>query len=95
MKSVYNKALTQTWYVAVALSALSLCGAVLVEWRSVKAAKVAEIDQEKVVQSDQESLEERRSREGEVASAIKRMHRHLRRVTPEIRMSRKRRDLAG
>jgi hypothetical protein len=95
VKDIYNKALTQTWYVAVALSALSICGAVLVEWRSVKAIKLTEVDQEKMVQSDQESLEERRSREEEVAGAVKRMHRHLRRVTPEIRMSRKRRDLTG
>ena len=93
VKVIYNKALTQTWYVAVALSALSLCGAVLVEWRSVKAAKPVEIDQEKV-ESDQESLEERRSREEQVAGAVKRMHRHIRTVTPEIGLSRKRSDLS-
>lgn len=88
VKAVYNKALTQTWYVAVALSALSLCGAVLVEWRSVKAAKTVDLDAEKRSESDQESLEERRSREEEVAGAVKRMHRHLRRVTPEVHVPR-------
>lgn len=33
---IYNKALTQTWYVAVALAALSIVGAVGVEWRDVR-----------------------------------------------------------
>jgi len=37
--AAYNGALTRTWLVAVALSALSLVGVVFVEWRSVKGAK--------------------------------------------------------
>ena len=35
----YNKALTRTWYSAVALSTLSFLGALGIEWRSVKAQK--------------------------------------------------------
>lgn len=33
---VYNDALTQTWYISVALASLSIIGAVVVEWKSVK-----------------------------------------------------------
>ncbi|KAF1987770.1 MFS transporter [Aulographum hederae CBS 113979] len=36
----YNNALTQTWYVSVAMSVLSLFGAVFVEWKSVKGKKI-------------------------------------------------------
>lgn len=32
----YNGALTQTWYVSVAMSALSLIGALAIEWKSMK-----------------------------------------------------------
>ena len=32
----YNDSLTQTWYISVALASLSIIGAVVVEWRSVK-----------------------------------------------------------
>ncbi|KAK9322000.1 major facilitator superfamily domain-containing protein [Lipomyces orientalis] len=35
----YSKALTQTWYVSVAMSALSFIGAVGMEWKSVKGKK--------------------------------------------------------
>ena len=36
IREAYNKALTQTWYLPVALAALSILGAVALEWRSVK-----------------------------------------------------------
>jgi hypothetical protein len=36
----YNAAVTHTWYVAVALSSLSLIGAVFIEWKSVKGKKI-------------------------------------------------------
>lgn len=36
----YNGAVTKTWIVAVALSALSLIGVVFIEWKSVKGKKV-------------------------------------------------------
>lgn len=38
--SAYNDALTQTWYVAVALSVLSGLGAAFVQWKSVKGKKI-------------------------------------------------------
>lgn len=37
--SVYNGALTHTFYIAIALASLSLVGALLTEWRSVKKKK--------------------------------------------------------
>lgn len=36
VRSAYNNALTKTWYVAVALAAISILGASVAEWRSVK-----------------------------------------------------------
>jgi len=36
----YNKALTQTWYVAVAMACLSVGGTVVLEWTSVKGKKL-------------------------------------------------------
>ena len=36
---VYNDSLTTTWYVAVAMAAMSLFGTVWIEWKSVKAVK--------------------------------------------------------
>jgi hypothetical protein len=36
----YNGALTHSWYVAVALSSLSLIGVVFIEWKSVKGKKI-------------------------------------------------------
>jgi hypothetical protein len=36
----YNDAVTQTFYVAVAMGALSLIGPIFVEWLSVKGKKV-------------------------------------------------------
>ncbi|KAF2834088.1 MFS general substrate transporter [Patellaria atrata CBS 101060] len=36
----YNDALTQTWYVSVAMSAISIIGASVVEWKSVKGKKI-------------------------------------------------------
>lgn len=41
--NVYNKALTETWYVSVALASLSIIGAVAIEWKSVKGNKHAEV----------------------------------------------------
>lgn len=38
----YNKSLVHTWYAAVALSAVSVVGALAIEWKSVKAQKVKE-----------------------------------------------------
>ena len=35
----YNSALTQTWYVGVAMSCLTVIGTVLIEWKSVKGKK--------------------------------------------------------
>ena len=39
VQTAYNKALTETWYIAVAMTCLSLIGAVFVEWKSVKGMK--------------------------------------------------------
>jgi hypothetical protein len=36
----YNKALTETWYVSVAMACLTLIGAVSLEWKSVKGKKI-------------------------------------------------------
>jgi hypothetical protein len=36
----YNDALTQTWYVALALAVLSAFGAAVVQWKSVKGKKI-------------------------------------------------------
>jgi hypothetical protein len=36
----YNKALTETWYVAVALSVLAALGAAVIQWISVKGKKI-------------------------------------------------------
>lgn len=36
----YNSAITQTFYVSVAVAALSIFGAVAVEWKSVKGKKL-------------------------------------------------------
>ena len=36
----YNQALTQTWYIAVAMACLSAFGVVFVQWRSVKGMKM-------------------------------------------------------
>lgn len=36
----YNDALTQTWYVAVALAAISGLGAAVIQWKSVKGKKI-------------------------------------------------------
>ncbi|KAK9365306.1 major facilitator superfamily domain-containing protein [Lipomyces kononenkoae] len=36
----YNRALTETWYVAVAMSCLSIIGAIGMEWKSVKGQKL-------------------------------------------------------
>lgn len=36
----YNRALTQTWYVSVALSCLTIIGTVGLEWKSVKGKKI-------------------------------------------------------
>lgn len=36
----YNRALTQTFYVSVAMSALSVIGVACLEWRSVKGKKI-------------------------------------------------------
>ncbi|KAH8886233.1 putative efflux pump antibiotic resistance protein [Thozetella sp. PMI_491] len=44
----YNKSLTQTWYIATATAALSIFGAMLLEWRSVKEKKDAELPKEMV-----------------------------------------------
>ncbi|KAF2142234.1 uncharacterized protein K452DRAFT_318515 [Aplosporella prunicola CBS 121167] len=38
--TAYNNALTETWYVSVAMGSLSLLGAVFVEWVSVKGKKL-------------------------------------------------------
>lgn len=40
VRVAYNDALTNAWYVAVAMSALSVIGASLVEWKSVKGKKI-------------------------------------------------------
>ena len=37
---VYNKAITQTWYVALAFACLTLFGAAVIEWKSVKGKKL-------------------------------------------------------
>jgi hypothetical protein len=36
----YNRALTQTWYVAVAMSCLTVIGSLALEWKSVKGKKI-------------------------------------------------------
>jgi hypothetical protein len=40
VQSAYNDALTQTWYVSVALAALTAIGAAGIEWKSIKGKKV-------------------------------------------------------
>jgi hypothetical protein len=39
VQRAYNTALTQTWYISVAMSCLEIIGAVFVEWKSVKGVK--------------------------------------------------------
>ncbi|KAL9114715.1 MAG: hypothetical protein Q9227_001393 [Pyrenula ochraceoflavens] len=39
VRTIYNHALTDTWYVAVGLASLSIIGALAAEWRSVKVNK--------------------------------------------------------
>ncbi|ETI26875.1 hypothetical protein G647_09974 [Cladophialophora carrionii CBS 160.54] len=39
VQTAYNTALTETWYIAVAMACLSVLGAVFVEWKSVKGMK--------------------------------------------------------
>jgi hypothetical protein len=39
VKVAYNTALTQTWYIAVAMTCLQVVGAIFVEWKSVKGMK--------------------------------------------------------
>ena len=39
VQEAYNSALTETWYIAVAMVCLSAIGAVFVEWKSVKGMK--------------------------------------------------------
>ena len=39
VQTAYNTALTQTWYIAVAMACLMAVGAVFVEWKSVKGMK--------------------------------------------------------
>ncbi|OAP56030.1 hypothetical protein AYL99_10182 [Fonsecaea erecta] len=39
VQTAYNTSLTQTWYIAVAMTCLQLIGAVFVEWKSVKGMK--------------------------------------------------------
>ncbi|KAG9785692.1 MFS transporter, partial [Aureobasidium melanogenum] len=39
VQTAYNKALTNTWYISVAMACLSGIGAVFVEWKSVKGMK--------------------------------------------------------
>lgn len=38
--TAYNNALTQTYYVSVAMAALSIFGALGMEWKSVKGKKI-------------------------------------------------------
>ena len=40
VQTAYNHALTQTWYVSVAMACLSVFGIVWIEWKSVKGKKV-------------------------------------------------------
>ena len=40
VQEAYNEALTQTWYIAVAMAALSLFGSVFVQWKSIKGKPV-------------------------------------------------------
>jgi hypothetical protein len=39
VQHAYNIALTSTWYISVAMSALQIIGALAVEWKSVKGMK--------------------------------------------------------
>ncbi|EXJ53740.1 uncharacterized protein A1O5_12989 [Cladophialophora psammophila CBS 110553] len=39
VQTAYNTSLTQTWYIAVAMTCLQILGAVFVEWKSVKGMK--------------------------------------------------------
>lgn len=38
--TAYNSAITHTFYVSVAVAALSILGAALIEWKSVKGKKI-------------------------------------------------------
>lgn len=39
----YNSAITQTWYVSVAMASLTIFGAVVMEWKSVKGKKIESV----------------------------------------------------
>ena len=39
VQEAYNTALTETWYIAVAMVCVSTIGAIFVEWKSVKGMK--------------------------------------------------------
>ena len=39
VRTAYNTSLTQTWYIAVAMTCLQVIGAIFVEWKSVKGMK--------------------------------------------------------
>jgi hypothetical protein len=54
VEKVYNHALTRTYYVPVAMAALSICGSLAMEWRSVKAKK--ENPDEKVEASEADDV---------------------------------------
>jgi hypothetical protein len=45
--AAYNKAITESFYVGLAMASLSVSGALLIEWRSVKKPEDAKADNEK------------------------------------------------
>lgn len=58
VQRAYNDALTDTWYIAVAMICLSAIGAAFVEWKSLKGAKPGQVPQvgdEKGVKSESAS----------------------------------------
>ena len=40
VQKAYNDALTHTWYISVAMAALSIFGSLAVQWKSIKGKKV-------------------------------------------------------
>ena len=52
VEKVYNHALTQTYYVPVAMAALSICGSLAMEWRSVKAKKENPVEKAEAGEAD-------------------------------------------
>lgn len=56
VQRAYNTALTNTWYIAVAMICLSAIGAAFVEWKSVKGVKPGQVPQDSENQASESDL---------------------------------------